>query len=134
MKRNNRGLLSCRRCGWKYTKLSKLPAYIKKTTIICFATLIQRLEIKPNKLFYASTFFFPILPVYLSLLYCFLFFFSSFNGTCQGLYTENKKKKIYTVSYTTVKSSNIFKKFLNETSIQNAIIKCRIGKLPAAPN
>lgn len=58
MKRNNRGLLSCRRCGWKYTKLSKLPAYIKKTTIISFATLIQRLEIKPNKLFYASTFFF----------------------------------------------------------------------------
>lgn len=93
MKRNNRGLLSCRRCGWKYTKLSKLPAYIKKTTIICFATLIQRLEIKPNKLFYASTFFFPILPVYLSLLYCFLsfFFFPSFKVCIQKI-----RRKKYT--------------------------------------
>lgn len=47
--------------------------------------------------------------------------------------TKNKKKKIYTILYTTVKTSNIFKKFINEILIHN-VIKCRIGKLLVAPN
>lgn len=131
MKRNNRGLLSCRGCGWKYTKLSKLPAYIKKTTIIS-SRLIDWLENKQTLLheYFSSL---------SSHLYIYLFFIAFFFPSMEPveisihIMTKNKKKKIYTILYTTVKISNIFKKFINEILIHN-VIKCRIGKLLVAPN
>lgn len=127
MKRNNRGLLSCRGCGWKYTKLSKLSAYIKKTTII-ISRFIDWLENKPNKLSCSNTFLrssaTSISISSLLLSFYLFFFFSSMESVKVSIHiiTKNKKKK-YTqfCILSVVRTNNIFKKFINETSIHNAI-------------